>query len=1030
MGARTAPIVRLLLAGVAFAGIATGAGAAPTVGEPVSTRNSFRLGDSGVLCTAQSKPTDARLKGMFDRAYLLTCRDAASPVGSLLAVRRPIDLIREPSALPVGKLDCKPAAVTIDKLGAVRAARCHDGSTSLDYWRYAVRRGKVDYLVEGLAGYDPALRLALTSVALDRGQHGVVQVATTEVSDPAAFARTQAGSLDTAGARAEAYARGNGNRFAESAEFFEDIANRDSDDAATLAEAYANQGLQQSNLGNFSAALRLLSRAESVAPRGDGVSERLVRNYRAINALNQRDSDGALEELSRKVSDVFAEEGETQLRQGLISIPLAQLINRSSTSTQQVAQLGSGLTQIERAAVLDAQATALEGIALRLQGKLPQAAAKLDKARTNLARVRDGRVLSTSWLQSEIGVERALVDEAAGNKGAALASFDAAIATIGTAFPDSPALLAAEARKAGYLLRSGNLVGGRALFDRVVKDSSHIDDSGTALRGLLAPYFDILARDGSADAAAAMFRASQVLQRPGVAQTQAILARQLSAGNDEASATFRLAVSRTREIVRTEAEASRLGALAKPTTSETTALNAAKQSLTELRGQQTQLQAKLADYPRYKALAPSNVELSELQAALRGGEGYYKMMVIDDAVYALFASQSGARAMKLGASADAIGGEVGKIRSSIVEEQNGQMVTAPFDLVRARALYLTLFGEIDPQLRGLKHLIFEPDGAMLELPPYLLPVSQPGVDAYLARAARPGADAYDFTGVDWLGRGREVSISVSPRSFLDVRAIAPSRAREAYLGLGHNAMATSRPAIAVADECDWPIQVWQRPISADELKLGAAVFGAGQSRVMTDAAFSDAAVLADQTLDQYRIVHFATHGLVTAPRAGCPARPALVTSFAPGSDGLLTFREIFDLKLDADVVILSACDTAGTATVGASREAGIATGGNYALDGLVRAFVGAGARSVVASHWPVPDEYSATERLIGGMLRATPGEPLAQALGDAQRGLMDDPKTSHPFYWAAFIILGDGAKALVPLHQAEREAPAVAGAGR
>ena len=152
-----------------------------------------------------------------------------------------------------------------------------------------------------------------------------------------------------------------------------------------------------------------------------------------------------------------------------------------------------------------------------------------------------------------------------------------------------------------------------------------------------------------------------------------------------------------------------------------------------------------------------------------------------------------------------------------------------------------------------------------------------------------------------------------------------------------------------------------------------------------------------------------------SPFSDEPARPALITSFGDsGSDGLLTFREIFDLKLDADLVILSACDTAGMATIGASRDAGVTTGGNFALDGLVRAFVGAGARSVVASHWPVPDDYDATKRLIGGLLDAAPGVPIAQALEQAQEKLMDDPQTSHPFYWAAFIILGDGAKPLVP----------------
>ncbi len=219
---------------------------------------------------------------------------------------------------------------------------------------------------------------------------------------------------------------------------------------------------------------------------------------------------------------------------------------------------------------------------------------------------------------------------------------------------------------------------------------------------------------------------------------------------------------------------------------------------------------------------------------------------------------------------------------------------------------------------------------------------------------------------------------------------------------------------AVADSCDWPLATWQAPIGADELTFAASKFGQAGSKVVTGAAFTDTALLADPAIGDYRVLHFATHGLVTAPKPSCPARPALVTSFGDGeSDGLLSFREIFDLKLDADLVILSACDTAGMATAAATREAGVSTGGNYALDGLVRAFVGAGARTVVASHWPVPDQFDATQRLIEGMLDATPGQSLATSLGKAQIALMDDADTSHPFYWAAFIILGDGDKPLL-----------------
>jgi CHAT domain-containing protein len=158
------------------------------------------------------------------------------------------------------------------------------------------------------------------------------------------------------------------------------------------------------------------------------------------------------------------------------------------------------------------------------------------------------------------------------------------------------------------------------------------------------------------------------------------------------------------------------------------------------------------------------------------------------------------------------------------------------------------------------------------------------------------------------------------------------------------------------------------------------------------------------------VLHFATHGIVTPSQRKCPAQPALLTSFGgQGSDGLLTFREIFDLKLNADLVILSACDTASKASTAATREAGLSSGGDVELDGLVRAFVAAGGRTVLASHWPVPDDFNATQRLITGLFTAAPGTSTDEALRQSQVKLMDDPATSHPFYWAAFAAIGDGS---------------------
>ncbi len=183
----------------------------------------------------------------------------------------------------------------------------------------------------------------------------------------------------------------------------------------------------------------------------------------------------------------------------------------------------------------------------------------------------------------------------------------------------------------------------------------------------------------------------------------------------------------------------------------------------------------------------------------------------------------------------------------------------------------------------------------------------------------------------------------------------------------------------------------------------------GGVQVVTGDAFTDTALEARSDLSDYRIIHFATHGVVTSRAAKCAAQPALLTSFGgTGSDGLLTFKEVFDLHLDADLIILSACDTASQASFAATQQAGLTTGGDVALDGLVRAFVGAGGRLVLASHWPVPDDYNATERLITGLFSAPPGTSTVTALRMSQRQLMDDVHTSHPFYWSAFAAVGDG----------------------
>ncbi|WP_373487527.1 CHAT domain-containing protein [Blastomonas sp.] len=1017
-------LIRPVVASLALAVALAGGVSAPALAQntdAIALRDSFRVGSSGVLCTAQYRPNDSLLSTMFDRGYRVVCRDAASPVGSLYVLRggegdRLAAYLQGASA----RLTCGERQIAeIDDVGGVSQIECRDSKASVDYRIYAAVRGNTLFVAEGLSGYDSALRLGLASLISDRPTTGAVDVATTSVSDPAAFARIQAGVLDEESARTEAYVRNNYGAYAESSEFFETLAGREQGGSERTAEFLANQALQQSNMGDYATAGALFARAARTVASNDGVTQRMIRNFRAIDALNQRDAKAALAFLDQSVTASTEQAGETQLVEGEITQLLADRINRENNGVKRLGGMDNRLTGIERASILDGQALLLRGSALRLTGELETALLALEQGLGMITAVRGGRVTSTGWLRSEVATQRALIQETRGDLNAARAGFTEALDIYRLDYPQSPGLLGAKARLASFLARRGEADASITLYDEIVAEADSTPGARAAMKELLAPYFVQLAvrADGDQATAAKMFNASQLLQRPGVAQTQAVLARELSEGDTEASALFRLTVTRTRDISRVSAEVERLKALPVPTADDQAALAQAIEALDQLQRDQTALQSRLGQYSQYRVLSPTSVSLPELQTLLRPGEGYYKISLVGEQVYAQLITPERVRTVSVGMTRSELDKTVAKLRDTIVVIENGQPTNYPFDVVEAKVLYDALFPGLKDDLAGIEHMVYEPDGALLQLPPGLLVEDQKGVTDYLERSAALDADPFDFTGVAWFGRDRRFSIAVSPRSFADVRTIAPARGSQAYLGLGENAPPPERITLASGQReanCDWPLDTWRDPISPAELTLARSVLGQNRASVLTQDAFSDTALLGRDDLDQYRILHFATHGLVTAPRPECPARPALVTSFGDASsDGLLSFKEIFDLKLDADLVILSACDTAGLATVSASREAGIETGGNFALDGLVRAFVGAGARSVLASHWPVPDDFNATENLISALFKAEQGVAMNASLAAAQRAAMDDPLTSHPYYWAAFILLGDGTKPLV-----------------
>jgi len=163
----------------------------------------------------------------------------------------------------------------------------------------------------------------------------------------------------------------------------------------------------------------------------------------------------------------------------------------------------------------------------------------------------------------------------------------------------------------------------------------------------------------------------------------------------------------------------------------------------------------------------------------------------------------------------------------------------------------------------------------------------------------------------------------------------------------------------------------------------------------------------DRDLASARTLHFATHGLTASETEGTSAglvQPALLLTppetASPEDDGLLTAAEVSNLRLDADWVVLSACNTA------AGEQ------DDEALSGLARAFFYAGARAVLVSHWYV--NSAAAVQLVTVAFAEQSREPnigRAEAMRRAMlRLIATDKFKAHPAYWAPFVIVGEGAK--------------------
>jgi CHAT domain-containing protein len=386
--------------------------------------------------------------------------------------------------------------------------------------------------------------------------------------------------------------------------------------------------------------------------------------------------------------------------------------------------------------------------------------------------------------------------------------------------------------------------------------------------------------------------------------------------------------------------------------------------------------------------------------------------------------------------------EVRWYRLSIEYRQLIEMVTAlrqqldvgRFNLNLAFSIFHEIFGAMLKKLDGKELLIVSP-GVLGSLPFHLLVTEKPeATDDELTERYRHAA---------WLIESHSISTlpSVSALKLLRQRVV-PSMATRPYLGIGNPLLigpsgndrrawgkvgCRSGPPDSFVDvgaSVVRGLSSYFRGVSADneqirhlvplpetvnELCAVGASFGQTEDALLMGADASEESIQrfnANGLLSDVRILHFATHGLVSGEIQGL-AEPALVLTppmvseadqVTSENDGLLTASEVAQLRLDADWVVLSACNTA----------AGNGRGGE-ALSGLARAFFYAGARALLVSHWAVNTE--AAVKIMVGTFTAMAQDPSlgrAEALRKAMLDIIKKGKAEevHPRYWAPFVIIG------------------------
>jgi CHAT domain-containing protein len=471
----------------------------------------------------------------------------------------------------------------------------------------------------------------------------------------------------------------------------------------------------------------------------------------------------------------------------------------------------------------------------------------------------------------------------------------------------------------------------------------------------------------------------------------------------------------------------------------------------KLRTDHTTAERALAKrFPTYANLIdPPPVRAADIRAVLRDGEALLSFYFGENASFVWVVAKNGPVAFReLAITGTELDQKVAKLREALEPDALTAREIPPFDVALAHSLYAALLQPVEDAWRPARNLIVVTNGALGFLPLGLLPT------AATELAPDPSLLFAEYRGVPWLARDHAVTVmpSVSALRALRTTAVADTH-REKLIGFGDpyfnaaqaadaakaelvasspppsDAAGTGGPELAEATvtrgaplklRSGLPPGIFdvnlanlpRLPDTAEELRAIADALGVDPITTLKLGKDANERVVKATKFSAYRIVAFATHGLMADDIDGLD-QPALALT-APRvagitGSGLLTMEDVLTLKLNADWVVLSACNTGAGAGEGAE-----------AASGLGRAFFYAGARTLLVTNWSVHSQSA--RALIVDLFRRQASDPKltrTEALRRAMMGLLDGPgfvddtgatlfTYAHPLFWAPYTVIGDG----------------------